>query len=374
MRHSLLPFLACLAAAGPAFGQTKSVIPAANATVEGGAFDARPFLSDRVRLMHIMGSSIVTVPVGKTITEIAYRRDGKTLNTKTLTRRSSATWAIRMGNLNTTIRSGAAFRPTSPTGAYMRPGSAANMLTPVYQAVPSWPALPPITSGVAPFSIVFKLQRPFLYRGPSGLVIDHFVYANRRGRFDYLIDSVAPPVDSGKSVNYGKSCPSGANRAHAISSNPGSGVPVSLKLFDGPPRSVAVAILGASRTSWGAVSLPLALDGAGLTGCSIYTSFDILMPVGTFSNGGAQLSLRIPESPAFASMKLYAQWMLIDRRVSQTLPLTFSNGMDITLGSTVGQAAIASSFVYGVNRNQVVRGRFGLVHKGTSLVTQLTWR
>ena len=353
---------------------TTVVIPAANARIEGNSLEAKPFASDRSRLTQLLNSNLVKVPFGKRITEIAYRRDKTALPNATLGRRSSASWSIRLGNLNRGVGNGWNWNTTNPSGLYLSPGTGVNnTLTQVYNAVPSWPLLPPVTGATAPFTVRFKLQRPFVYSGPHGLAIDHFCYATTRGNFAYYLDAVRSAVDTGKATNYGKSCPADANRAYAVPTNPG-GERLDLQLFEGPVGSAAVAILGGSRTNWGPFKLPLALDGAGLRGCSVYASLDVLFPMRTLSNGSARLQLVVPANRAFAGLQLWTQWMLIDRRVNPSLPLAFSNGNDITLGRTVGKVGLGASFVYGLNLNQVVRGRWGLVDRGVLLVTQLTYQ
>ena len=54
------------------------------------------------------------------------------------------------------------------------------------------------------------------------------------------------------------------------------------------------------------------------------------------------------------------------------MPFTFSNGVDITLGRTIGNTGINASVLYGVNTGAIVRGRYGLIDRGFTLVTEFT--
>lgn len=378
MRTHATTLTASLLLAGAALGQTSVVVPAANANVEGNALELRPFGTDRARLTQLLASRMVPVPIGRSITEIAYRRDKTAYPTQTLDRsRSTATWYVRLGNLNLAANGGQRYNTSNPTGLYLVPGTGDNnTLRQLFASQPNWPLLPPVTGTTAPFNIVFKLVSPFVYLGPDGLAIDLYCYdtTNPRG-YNYVIDAARATVDTGTATRYGGSCPKDANRAYGISSNPGSQDPLQLLLFDGPlTRTAAIGILGFSNQTWGPVNLPLDLSPLGLAGCNLLASIDILLSVPTLSTGAATVSIDVPEAPGLAGAKFWMQWMVIDSRVSQTLPLTFSNGVEFILGKTVGRTGMPASFLYGVNRVQVVRGRYGLVDTGISLVTRITYQ
>lgn len=370
MRSQLLA--ASLLLAGAATAQTTTtVVPISNTAVEGNALEVKPFYSNRIRLTQMLADSVVGVPKGKQITEIAYRRDKTAMPTATMTRRGTPTWSVRLGNLDLSGRDSQAFNPSNPIGAFLRPGSGVNSLIEVYNLATSFPSLPPVTGATGAFLVRFKFRRPFVYNGPHGLAIDHFSYSTVRGDSAYVVDAERSTVDTGTAVNFGASCPAGANRANVIPTNPG-GAPFSMLLFDGPPQSVGFALLGGSKTNWGPIPLPLALAGFGLGGCSLYVSMDVILPVATFSNGSASATFDIPADPALAGARVFTQWMVIDRRVNPSFPLAFSNATDVTLGKTVGKVGLAASFIYGVGN--LARQRFGLVDKGISLVTQITYQ
>jgi hypothetical protein len=373
MQARFLPAFALLglAVAGPA--QSTTVVPKQFENAEGDWLDGRPFFSDRVRCTQLLASSMVGVPSGRTITEIAYRRDKTVYPTQTLARGTATpAWSMRLGNLNPAVANWL-FNPLSPTGTYMSPGDGNNnTLVEVYNTLTTFPSLPPVTTTTAPFAIRFKLARPFVYLG-QGLAIDHYAYESTNRGYEYYVDASRSSVDLGTATPFGVSCPVDGNRAYCNPSNPG-GDPLSVLLFDGPPSSVAVLILGSSRTTWGPFPLPLKLDFLGLSTCWLNVSVDVLLPVATFTNGSAQANISIPAAQALAGLRFFAQWMPVDTRVNPVARLAFSNGLDITTGSTVGQFGLASSLVYGVNNQAVIQGRVGLVDRGIALVTEIVYQ
>lgn len=367
-----LPVVVVLVPAGLG-AQTATVVPAGNASVEGNALEAKPFAGNRIRLTQLLDASLVKIPFGQRITELSYRRDKTALPNDTLMRAASPAWSIRLGNLRVgTGHDGAAFDPRNPIGIFLPPGTGQqNTLIEVYNAATSFPPLPPVSGATAPFVIRFKLARPFAYTGPHGLAIDHFSYTEVRGEHPYYIDAERSSVDTGTAATFGQSCPNGQNRAYAIPSNPG-GQPLSLLLFDGPPQSVGLAILSTSNRQWGPFTLPLDLAPLQLPGCSLYVSIDIALPVPTFSNGSTSARFPIPGEKALAGLRFFSQWMMIDNRVNPGFPLAFSNGMDVTLGRTVGELGLPASFIYGWGN--LARQRNGFVDKGIALVTRITYQ
>lgn len=382
MRIPFPTFLVFLALAGAARGQTvTAVVPAANTVVEGNALEAKPFYIDRQRLTQLFDGTLVGVPFGKTITEIAYRRDKTAVPTQTMQRRTIPTWSLRLANLDynappqtvgrVRYPGGQAWNPRNPLGIYLHPALTRNRLVEVYNKPTQFPALPPVTGAVAPFAIVFKLDRPFLYSGPHGLAIDHYTYEQRAAQSLYIVDAVRSSVDSGTAVPFGKSCPDGKNRAYGISSNPG-GEPLSLILFDGRPQTAAIVVLGGSNKNWGPIGLPWNLQLFGLPTCSLYVSVDLLLPLATFSNGSAEARLEVPPESSLAGFRFFAQWMVLDPSINPGFPLTFSNGVDLTLGRTVGNTSMPAAFIYGVGN--IARSTYGFVDKNIALVTRIGYQ
>jgi hypothetical protein len=369
-------FVACATVllATPLLAQSRAVIPDGYASVEGNSAESRPFGFDRCRLSQYLGLRELTgkIRFAQQLTEIAYRRDGTTAAAQTLSRSTTPIWQIRAGNLAQTDINDPDNRFLGPGSGNGGSSSSPDTLKIVFSAkTVNFPALAPATNNeVSPFTIRFKFDAPIYYLG-LGLCIDHYVYESRNSTHAYYVDAVRSTVDSGSAKRFGKPCPSTGNRAHAIPSHPG-GDPVELLLFDGPQKpSTAIGFLGVSDQQLGALPLPLGLAGLGLPGCSLYVSQEIALLVPTFSNGSARLSIPLAADPALAGARWFAQFLVLDDRVSTQLPVALSNGLEITNGTTVGSgAALQASFLYGTSN--LANGRYGLRDIGVSLVTEIT--
>jgi dienelactone hydrolase len=93
--------------------------------------------------------------------------------------------------------------------------------------------------------------------------------------------------------------------------------------------------LGTSRTVWNGLALPFDLAPLGLAGCSVWADWTIQVARSVPATGIAEAFLPVPASGALAGAKLYAQWVNAgDPRVSATLALTSSSGVELTLGTT----------------------------------------
>lgn len=357
----------------PVTAQFKTVVPASAATTEGNTFDIRPFGLERVRTTQLIPLAALGITRGRQITEVAYRRDGSVLRTRSLVRRRTRNWSLRLGNIDTTVTAGRQFDPANPTGRYIGPGSGRNSLIEYYNAIPNWPTLPPVVGSTAPFSIRFKLRSPFTVQGPRAIAVDHYLYGANAAQTQYYIDAVRSDVDRGTVTNFGKSCPTHDvhNRSYAVASNPG-GDPAEFGIFGAAPNAPALLVLGASRTLWGTIPLPLGLEALGLKGCSILVSQDVNLATRMLSTGSARVRVQIPASAALAGVTTYAQWTVLDTQLSNIIPLTFSDAVEMTTGRTVGSAGLATSMLYGANLATVVRGRVGLIERNYSFVTEFT--
>ena len=361
--RSYLP-LCTLVLGASLFAQKSIIVPPGTAKTEGNALSAVPFAHDRIRAAQYIGASMIRnlIPYGSQITEIAYRRDGRALNSSLLRHTTTPSWSVRMANYS--------LDASSPSSAYLRPGTTINTLRVVMQRQFSFPDLP---GGIGPmeFRLKFKLDRPFTYLG-LGLVIEHYAYSSSNRIFSYYVDAVRKTPDAGSFVTYGKSCPAGELRASAIPSNPGGSKPLSMLLFGAKPSVPGFAIIGASKDHWGFVRLPIDLGVIGLKGCSLLAGIDLMVPIQTFTTGSANLSFKIPRDQRLLGTKLFGQWMVVDDRVSKQFPLAFSDGVDITLGKTLGASTgIDATMLYGTSF--AARQSYGFPDRGLMLVTRLTW-
>ncbi len=99
------------------------------------------------------------------------------------------------------------------------------------------------------------------------------------------------------------------------------------KLPSGVP---AAMFLGFSNKTWGAIPLPLKLDGVGLTGCSLLVSPDLL-GVLVNQNGSATWSAPLPNNVAFAGARFHNQALVFDRRAN-AFGAVLSNGGTAVIG------------------------------------------
>ncbi|MEZ5987724.1 MAG: hypothetical protein R3F30_01080 [Planctomycetota bacterium] len=352
-----------------------AVVPAALANKEGNAFDDRPFGYNRARVAQFIGASQLAgaLPKGATISAVAYRRDGTVLEGATLTRVltnvADPIWTIRMGNFVGNARNPLPYHAT-PTGSR---GNGPGVTTVFNAKVVKFPDLAH-TKGVLPsFVIKFPLDYPHLYDG-TNLCIDHYVYESRGAGFAYYIDSERGSIDTGSSKEYGTACPVDANRAYALTTNPGNGT-LDLWEFDAVPNTPAICMVGASATNLGPYPLPIKLDPLGLKGCELLCSMDIILPVTTNLSGSARFEVAMPADAPLGGITAFVQWVNVDTRISQALPLTFSNGVALKTGTSIGTiGAIDGALVWGVNQAGPVNGQYGFVDPGYALVTEFTYQ
>lgn len=93
----------------------------------------------------------------------------------------------------------------------------------------------------------------------------------------------------------------------------------------------AILAIGGSNSTWGTISLPLALGG----GCSLRVSMDILvvLPVGGSAGGGngtTGFNIPIPNDPRLLGSMVHFQWAVADP-AAQGIGLAFSDGATVKL-------------------------------------------
>ena len=97
----------------------------------------------------------------------------------------------------------------------------------------------------------------------------------------------------------------------------------------------AVFWLGFSDTKWGVIPLPLALDGAGGTGCKLYSDPVVPFARVTTPTGWTSVGFYVPLIPALVGQQLNGQFWIVDKGANP-LGWTFSNGARATLGGHNG--------------------------------------
>jgi hypothetical protein len=116
----------------------------------------------------------------------------------------------------------------------------------------------------------------------------------------------------------------------AVSTMPGLGTTFPVLMNGALPTSVAVLVLGTSRTMDGTNPLPRSLAFMGMTGCTQYT--DIAVSVFAFVNatGNASVNITIPANPLLAGMQVPMQWVNVDT-AANPFGATTSNGAEAHL-------------------------------------------
>jgi hypothetical protein len=88
-------------------------------------------------------------------------------------------------------------------------------------------------------------------------------------------------------------------------------------------------VLGASRTSWLGIPLPLPLANA--PGCFLNVAMDATFPVVTGVGGVALLPVTIPNDRNLIGGHVYTQFVCVDLGANQ-LGVSASNGLDTLIG------------------------------------------
>lgn len=336
------------------------VVPTSAANVDGNALDREPFGHEGVRhLTYMHQDQLWGIPAQAAINRIAYRRD--TPVPIPVMRRPPGIWQVRMGSYQ-----GSVAQPPSAWPSAWDPNWAL-----VFQPRQiSFPDLAqPSGSGPAPFALTFPLDQPFVYRG-NHLGIEHFV-ADGQSVHDYFVDAVDGLVPGGTVglLAGGFGCPAGQNRAAGQAPNPGGG-DAEFYLFGAPPSAGVLLGVGASNQAWLGLPLPLDLGGLGLNGCRILVSLDILLAARTTSAGLAELRWPVPSVRALLGATFYSQWLCPgDGRVSQSLPLTVSDGLRYTLGTNLDAGFVGMSVVSAFSGSN----QYGFVQPNRGPVVQIGW-
>ena len=136
-------------------------------------------------------------------------------------------------------------------------------------------------------------------------------------------------------LSMGRGCPGTGGRptlAPRAASLPKLGGTFAVDLTSLPKRANSIAIFALSfdDTSYARIPLPLDLSGAGLTGCVLRVSLDVLNPAVT-STGTAQWSIGIPNDKALEFALFHLQALSVDRPAN-AIGLTFSNSLSMTIG------------------------------------------
>jgi len=98
-----------------------------------------------------------------------------------------------------------------------------------------------------------------------------------------------------------------------------------------PPSAAAVLLFGSSRSLWGSVRLPFGLDALGMTGCSLASSGEWLMPL-QVSAGAVSLMIAIPNDPRLVGRSFFQQACVSDPAANRA-GITTSNACEGKIGA-----------------------------------------
>ncbi len=167
--------------------------------------------------------------------------------------------------------------------------------------------------------------------------LDH--YGHELVRSVAVFGPIDPPparmYPRGRYVIFGSGCVGSAGRPtlSLLSEPPALGYPLTVLVSGLPAQhgSPVAGLLGGSTGAWGAIALPMTLDFLGLTGCQLYVSPDVLLPV--FNAGGAaRWVIQIPADISLLGGAFHHQALVLDRGANRG-GLTISNAGTATVGA-----------------------------------------
>ena len=325
MRHSTL-YLPAILLATTLAAQTTKVVPGYATNLDANEQSYFPFVYDKTRVQQVWdGATICTTSA--VLTGLAMRRDAADPNPCAAF--SISTLVLSLGYSSSTPAT------MSTTFASNRTGTQ----TQVYSGAYNVPANPPV-GGTGPFNIAWAISTPFVYMRANGNLLFEFEIpgiANVKNR--YFVDAVRTNP-AGAANQFGTSGRFASQETPAFAcATPGTQIVPggSFTLDASGLLSLYPAMLyvGASRTAWGSLPLPLDLTAFNAPGNSVYASADIMFGLPLTLNAGKYSGSRqfnVPNIPTLGGQSLYAQCLFLNPP-SNGLGLVLSNAIAIDLGT-----------------------------------------
>jgi len=308
--------------------QNDAFLPSDHASFEGSSFERRlPFSSGATaHVMFIYEGIDLQIPDGKLITHLGFRQEtgipslGTTLDLQIFVGETTMTAENASNNF--------ANNQTSPpievfTRKSFRLPDLGNPLNPNINA---------------PY-VIIPLDVPFRYTAGSNLAVEYKVFSNGLGTsFNYQIDKGTYRSSNG---TIGQGCTGSNNRVPKLTgrtNNASVPGPWTLNFSLGTPNSIAVLGISAGQTPANPV---LGLLGA--TGCDLFIDLSTTAFVTTLTDAGGRfnMTLQIPNNPAFNDAVLYAQTIVFD--MASAGGLTASNAYFTELGMTPRVTTISTT-------------------------------
>jgi hypothetical protein len=136
------------------------------------------------------------------------------------------------------------------------------------------------------------------------------------------------------SASYGHGCGGSAAREPGLALEAGQrpwlGDTIMFRVDRALATLPAVLSLGASRTLWHGIALPIDLSTAGMTGCDLLAGPDVVLPM-TSAGAAASLPLALGTNPLWLGRSFYAQAAVADTSANAG-GLAFSNGLHLRVG------------------------------------------
>ncbi len=229
--------------------------------------------------------------------------------------------------------------------------NATGVQTTVFDGQLSLPAVPGGNQDLSKFDYVAKLRSTYLYipRPNENFLIEIInTTATALGRWPDAFDGTGTPGSrvyaSGNSAALTGTV--GLNHMMVLAFGPTGTAAMPVLSATGVPRlgstfsvdvggltatTAAGLILGASKTQYGAFTLPLDLTLAGAPGCSLLASFDVVggLPV---VQGSGKVTFNVPNQPSLAGLIFHNQFFVLDA-TANAMQLTWSNGGTATVGN-----------------------------------------
>jgi hypothetical protein len=112
---------------------------------------------------------------------------------------------------------------------------------------------------------------------------------------------------------FGSACSGNAGTPRLSAATlPWIGTQLRLRVDSAPSASMAAAFVGVSNATWGNVALPFDLGAIGMTGCQLWVSGEIAVPLPAPSGGVVDWGFQIRNDAALVGQTAYVQVFLTD--------------------------------------------------------------
>ncbi len=152
---------------------------------------------------------------------------------------------------------------------------------------------------------------------------------------DVFVSDLRPAV-AARFAAYGAGC-RGSRGIPALGRDPDTlpwiGTALRVRVTDAVALRPCWLSIGASKTSWGGIPLPLPLDGAGMPGCVVLASPDLSLALATDAAGALEVPLMVPADARFLGASIHLQAWIADA-AANAFGLVVTNAATATLGGS----------------------------------------